>query len=396
MSWCAAWAGFWAGGGTEPRCDPAAPLFRNSLVRPGVGPVIWPPQHAGGVGIVRSAQGAMAVMVASELPEQPDTARGIVASAVYANGRRISDIPLQEASAWTRRPGHFVWIGLHAPDPMLLEEVREQFDLHPLAIEDAGKPHQQPKVERYGESLFVVARTAQIVDGRIAFGETHVFVGRGFLVSVRHGASASYGAVRKRYESCPTELARGESYVLYAVLDFIVDNYVPVIERMQDDVEAFEDRVLASGLQRGDIERLYAMRRDLLRLRNAVVPLVEVCRRLEHPEVLEIDEPMRLLFRDVTDHVRRIQEDIASLREVLAFAFEASLLAGQMEQNVTTRRLAAWAAILAVPTAVAGIYGMNFDNMPELRLAQGYFIVLGAILTVCTVLYVKFRRLGWL
>jgi magnesium transporter len=338
----------------------------------------------------------MKASIATAPSQDLEHERGIVASAVYADGRRIRNIPLREAGEWARRPDHFVWIGLHAPEPALLDEVREQFDLHPLEIEDAGKAHQQPKVERYGESLFVVARTAQMVEGRIAFGETHVFTGRGFVVSVRHGASASYAAVRERYEACPTELARGETYVLYAILDFIVDNYAPVIESIQREVEDIEDKVLAAGLLRADIERLYTLRRDLLRLRNAVVPLVEVCRRLEHPDVLEIDEAMRLLFRDVTDHVRRIQEDIASLREVLAFAFEASLLIGQTEQTITTRRLAAWAAILAVPTAVAGIYGMNFDNMPELRWAQGYFVVLGAIVAACVTLFVKFRRLGWL
>jgi magnesium transporter len=325
-----------------------------------------------------------------------DHQRGVVASAAYAGGRRVKTIALQEAGKWAQCSGHFVWIGLHAPDPALLDEVRRQFDLHPLAIEDAGKAHQQPKVERYGESLFVVARTAQMLEGRVAFGETHIFVGRGFVVSVRHGASASYAAVRGRYEACPSELARGETYVLYAILDFIVDNYMPVIETVQREVEAIEDKVLAAGLARRDIERLYALRRDLLRLRNAVVPLVEVCRRLEHPDVLEIDESMRLLFRDVTDHVRRIQEDIASLREVLAFAFEASLLIGQTEQTGTTRRLAAWAAILAVPTAIAGIYGMNFEHMPELKWAHGYFLVLGAIAAICTALYLRLRRLGWL
>ena len=335
---------------------------------------------------------SIATTLSADLPHE----RGVVASAAYASGRRVKSIPLREAGEWSRRPGHFVWIGLHAPDPALLNEVREQFELHPLAIEDAGKAHQQPKVERYGESLFVVARTAQMSDGAIAFGETHVFIGRGFLVSVRHGASASYAAVRGRYESCPTELARGETYVLYAILDFIVDNYVPVIESIQNEVEAIEDKVLAAGLARADIERLYALRRDLLRLRNAVVPLVEVCRRLEHPDVLEIDAGMRLLFRDVTDHVRRIQEDIASLREVLAFAFEVSLLIGQNDQTLTTRRLAAWAAILAAPTAIAGIYGMNFDNMPELRWAEGYYVVVAGILVLCVSLYVKFRRLGWL
>ena len=339
------------------------------------------------------------------MPPAPDAAaaaeagardRGIVGSAVYAAGRRIRSIPPGEAGDWARRTGHFVWIGLHDPAPELLEEVRQQLDLHPLAIEDAGKAHQQPKVERYGESLFVVARTAQMEEGRIAFGETHVFVGRGFVVSVRHGASASYAAVRERYEACPTELARGESYVLYAIIDFVVDNYLPVIESLQAEVEAIEDKVLARGLARADVERLYALRRDLLRLRNAVVPFVEVCRRLEHPEVLQTDEAMALLFRDVTDHVRRIQEDITSLREVLAFAFEASLLIGQAEQTETTRRLAAWAAILAVPTAVAGIYGMNFENMPELRLEAGYFLVLAAIGSICLALYVQFRRRGWL
>jgi magnesium transporter len=338
----------------------------------------------------------MEASAARTAPQSPEHGRGVVASAVYAGGRRIKTIPLQEAGEWARRGGHFVWIGLHAPDPALLNEVREQFDLHPLAIEDAGKAHQQPKVERYGESLFVVARTAQMVEGRLAFGETHIFLGRGFVVSVRHGASASYAAVRQRYEACPTELARGETYVLYAILDFVVDNYMPVIETVQREVEAIEDKVLAAGLARADIERLYALRRDLLRLRNAVVPLAEVCRRLEHPDVLEIDEPMRLLFRDVTDHVRRIQEDIASLREVLAFAFEASLLIGQTEQTGTTRRLAAWAAILAVPTAIAGIYGMNFEHMPELKWAQGYFLVLGIVAAICTTLYLRFRRLGWL
>ncbi|MFL5252277.1 MAG: magnesium and cobalt transport protein CorA [Rhodopila sp.] len=334
--------------------------------------------------------------VARMSPQNQKPDRGVVASAVYAGGHRAKSIPVHEAGEWARRDGHFVWIGLLAPDPALLAEVQAQLDLHPLAIEDAGKAHQQPKVERYGESLFLVARTAQMAEGRIAFGETHVFIGRGFVVTVRHGASTSYTAVRERYEACPTQLARGETYILYAILDFIVDNYMPAIESVQFQVEAIEDKVLAAGLARADIDHLYALRRDLLRLRNAVLPLVEVCRRLQHTEVLEIDEPMRLLFRDVTDHVRRIQEDIASLREVLAFAFEASLLIGQAEQTETTRRLAAWAAILAVPTAIAGIYGMNFEYMPELKWAWGYFLILGGIVGACAMLYIKFRRLGWL
>jgi magnesium transporter len=274
--------------------------------------------------------------------------------------------------------------------------VQAQLGLHYLAIEDAGKAHQHPKIEQYGEALFVVARTAQLIDGRIAFGETHLFVGRAYVVSVRHGASSSYAVVRERCESCPTVLSQGEDYILYAILDFIIDNYMPVLETLHDEVEAIEDSVFSKSVDAVDVQRLYTMRRDLLRIRNAVVPLVEVCRRLEHAEVKPIDPAMQPLFRDVTDHVLRVQEEIDSLREVLAFAFEASLMRGQAQQTAITRRLAAWAAILAVPTAIAGIYGMNFEYMPELKWGYGYFLVIGAIAVICGTLYWRFRQNGWL
>ena len=235
-----------------------------------------------------------------------------------------------------------------------------------------------------------------MIDGRVAFGETHLFVGRGYVVSVRHGASTSYAAVRERTESCPTVLSHGEDYILYAILDFIVDNYVPVLETLQAEVEEIEDSVFSKPAGIIDVQRLHTIRRELLRFRNSVVPLVEVCNRLEHAEVMPIDAAMQPLFRDVTDHVRRVQEDTDSLREVLAFAFEASLMIGQAQQTSITRRLAAWAAILAVPTAVAGIYGMNFDHMPELKWRYGYFFVVGGILTICSILYWRFRRSGWI
>jgi magnesium transporter len=321
---------------------------------------------------------------------------GVVASSVYANGLRVADIPIDQAGLWSKKPGHVVWIGLHEPSTALLQTIQTQLDLHPLAIEDASNAHQHPKVEQYGEALFVVARTAQMVGGHIAFGETHIFVGEGYVVSVRHGASTSYAAVRERCESCPTALMQGEDYILYAILDFIVDNYMPVIEAIQTETDALEEEVLRRSLDKPEFDRLYKLRRDLLRLRRAVGPVVDVCRRLEHTDVLSIDAAMKPLFRDVLDHVKRAQEDIDSLREVLAFAFEASLMAGQSQQTEITRRLAAWAAILAVPTAVAGIYGMNFEYMPELKWAYGYYIVVGAILSVCTILYVRFRHYGWL
>jgi magnesium transporter len=338
----------------------------------------------------------MHVVSSAVLATEPVTSEGVVAASVYVEGRRVANIAIDEASSWRSRPGHVVWIGLHEPDMALLTSVQRQFQLHDLAVEDANHAHQRPKIEQYGDGLFIVARTAQLVGESIAFGETHLFVGEGYLVSVRHGASTSYKPVRERCESCPRALARGEDYILYAILDFIVDNYSPVIETIQEEVEAMEALVLASAMTRAQIERLYLLRRDLLRLRNAVGPLVEVCRRLEHDNLPMVRPTMQPLFRDVTDHVRTVQEQIDSLREVLAFAFEASLLVGQAQETVVSKRLASWLAIIAVPTAIAGIYGMNFKNMPELQWEYGYFTVVGLILITCATLFWRFRRVGWL
>lgn len=324
------------------------------------------------------------------------SADAIVACSVYTAGKRIADIPIEEAGDWSRKKDHVVWIGLLEPSRELLLRVKAQFNLHELAIEDAEHPHQRPKLEQYGDALFIVARTAQLVDGRVTFGETHLFVGKGYIVSVRHGPSTSYTSVRQHWESCPHALAKGEDFVLYAILDFIVDNYMPVLEQIEDEVEHIEDKVLVRPMVAGDIERLYMLRRDLLRLRNAALPLVEVCRRLTSADLSQIQPGMHPLFRDVTDHIRTVQEKIDSLREVLAFAFETSLLVGQSQETAITKKLASWAAILAVPTAFAGIYGMNFSEMPELKMTYGYPIVLAAIGTICVVLYWRFRKNGWL
>ena len=324
------------------------------------------------------------------------TEPGVVAASVYSGGKRVTDIAIDEAGEWSKKPGHVVWIGLLEPDYDLLARVQAQLGLHYLAIEDAGKAHQHPKIEQYGEALFIVARTAQIVQDKIAFGETHLFVGRGYVVSVRHGASTSYGTVRERCEACPTTLSHGEDYILYAILDFIVDNYAPVVETIKQEADAIEDRVFTAPLATIEVQRLYTLRRELLQLRNAVTPLAEVCRRLEHAEVMPIDQSMQPLFRDVGDHVNRVKEEVDALREVLAFAFEASLMVGQTQQTAITRRLAAWAAILAVPTAIAGIYGMNFEHMPELKWQYGYYVVLGVIATICGIIFWRLRRNNWL
>src|SRR5215211_2450111 len=280
---------------------------------------------------------AQAAEAAARTAPSPDNDPGVVGSSVYVGGRRVADIRIEEAGEWAKKAGHVVWLGLHEPSQELLRRVQRQFGLHDLAIEDALHAHQRPKIEQYGDGLFIVARTAQMLDGRIAFGETHLFVGRGYVVSVRHGSSVSYTAVRKRCEATPKVLSHGEDYILYAILDFIVDNYTPVLETVEKEVEKIEDHVLSTALSQTEIERLYTLRRDLVRLRSAIVPLVEVCRRLERAEMIAIDAAMQPLFRDVTDHVRRVQEEIDSLREVLAFAFEASLMTGQAQQTTISR-----------------------------------------------------------
>lgn len=326
-------------------------------------------------------------------PARPSS---LIAATAYHDGHRVADIAIDEGGEWARREGHVVWIGLLEPSDAELGIVQRQFGLNDLAIEDAAQAHQRPKLQRYGDSLFVVARTAEMVDGRIEFGETHLFVGRGYVVSVRHGPSVTYRKVREHCEASPALLRRGETYILHSILDFIVDNYLAVLECVQAEAEEIENDLLEERLSGDQVQRLYILRRDLLRLRSGVLPLVEVCRRLEHSELFEMDAKMELLFRDVTDHVRSVQDEIDGLREMLAFCFEASLLTSQAQQTMISRRLAAWAGILAVPTAVAGIYGMNFEHMPELQWEHGYYLVVGVVISTCCLLYFNFRRSGWL
>ncbi len=321
---------------------------------------------------------------------------GIVACAVYAGGKRVADCSIEEVGKWAKRKHHVVWIGLVEPNEEILEGFQRQLNLHELAIEDASKPHQRPKIDQYGDALFIVVRTAQMSESSVRFGEIHIFVGPGYVLTVRHGSFNSLADVRARLETCPKLLANGEDYILYAILDSIVDNYLPVVDAINQKVEAAEENVFDQEFSLKEIERLYKLRRELLRLRNAAVPLAEVCRKLEHAEVGPIDSAMQFLYRDVMDHLSGIQEEIDVLREVVSFAFEANLMTGQAQQTQITRRLAAWAAMLAVPTAIAGIYGMNFENIPELSWRYGYFVIMGIILTVCIGLYLRFRKNQWL
>jgi magnesium transporter len=328
----------------------------------------------------------------------------VVNCAAYQDGRRIADIDIERDAVAAldieqrgdAGGGRFVWIGLHEPSEELLRKVQGRFGLHDLAIEDAHSAHQRPKLEVYGDSLFVVLRTAQLQGGKIQFGETHVFAGKGYVVTVRHGPSLSYAEVRSRCEHTPKLLRRGESFVLYSLMDFVVDNYFPIVHALEAEVDALEGEVFAQASLRQDIERISELRRELLILRRTVSPLLEVCDRLMRFDSPLIDQGMRPYFRDIKDHVIRLDERIDDLRELLTSTMETNLLLTSMRQNDVTKRLAGWAAILAVPTATFGIYGMNFEHMPELDSPYGYPTILAATAALCGYLYYRFKRAGWL
>ena len=326
----------------------------------------------------------------------PEHKAQVVNCAAYCDGRKIGDVPIDDISEVLKVDGQFVWIGLHEPSEELLRKIQEEFGLHDLAVEDAHAAHQRPKLEEYGDSLFVVLRTARLTDHGPEFGETHVFVGPRYVVTVRHGPSLSYADVRARCESTPHLLAKGSGFVLYAIMDFIVDQYFPIVDDFEERLQALEEEIFDGRFDRDTTSRVYELKRQLVTLKRAVSPLIDICNRLVRYDMAMIPDSSRPYFRDIYDHVVRINESIDSLRELLTTALEANLSLVSVAQNEVTKKLAAWAAILAVPTAIAGIYGMNFAHMPELQWRFGYAVVMAAIVTVCGVLYWRFRRSGWL
>jgi len=320
----------------------------------------------------------------------------VVAAAVYSQGRKVTDITLDEGKEWSKKPGHFVWIGLHDPGPEELSNLQRQYDLHELALEDALQRHTRPKLETFGDALFLVLYSPIEVNGELEFIETQLFAGNGYIISARYGESAPYSQVRQRCEARPLLLEHGEDFVLYALLSFVIENYRPLMDSYDADLEEIEQDVLKRPLAQADVERIQGLRRDLLRLRRYIGPLGEICQELQRLEFPFIDKNMRPYFRDVAIHVSRLLEDLTALREMADHAIEIGLLLESSRQSITQRKFAAWAAILAFPTAVAGIYGMNFENMPELTWHFGYFGVLGLLASGCIGLYVSFKHYGWL
>ena len=320
----------------------------------------------------------------------------VVAAFLYRDGKRVREISIEEPTPCTSDTSEFVWIGLLEPSEDELRTLQKQFDLHPLAVEDALKAHQLPKVDIYGAQLFVVARTAHLEGDHIDYGETAIFVGRSHIISVRHGSARAHTELRAGLEAAPSLLVLGVDYVLHAILDFVVDGYSPIVETIEEDVLEMERRALDSFLARADVTRIFDLRRELIRFQRLLGPMVETCSKLARLDLPCIDPEARPYFSDVLDHVRRVESMMAGLREVLTSVFEISTLLEQQRQGTITRQLAAWAAILAVPTAIAGIYGMNFENMPELSTKYGYFVVVGVIGILCAGLYLRFKRARWL
>ncbi len=320
----------------------------------------------------------------------------IVNCAAYADGHRVADVSLNDVHTVLKDNSQFVWIGLHEPSEDILQSVKNEFNLHELAVEDAHNAHQRPKVEIYGDSIFVVLRTIIRKNEQTEFGETHFFVGNNFVVVVRHGSSIPYTEVRARCEATPEQLKKGQGFVLYAVMDFIVDHYFPVVHEMEQELESIEAKIFKERPSRETTEKIYDLKRELLEVKRAVSPLVEVCNKLMRFEIKCISEETRPYFRDIYDHVVRINENVDNTRELLNSAMEANFSLISISQSDVSKKFAGWAAIIAVPTMIAGFYGMNFRFMPELEWHYGYFFVIGMTVSICITLFYFFRKSGWL
>ena len=323
----------------------------------------------------------------------------IINCAVYENGRKRADIHADDISHWLQQPGCFVWVALQDPDAAELAQLQEEFDLHELAVEDARKGHQRPKMEEYGNTLFVVMHLLDPsfqVDSDEPVGELAVFAGPNFVLSVRTRCAQNFMAVRQRCEREPELLQHGAGFVLYALMDAAVDRYFPLLDDFETELEDVEEHIFTPGVARGNIERLYALKRRTGMLRHAVAPLLDVLGKLHGGRVPPVCAGVQEYFRDVHDHVTRIAGTTESVRDTIGTAIQVNLSMVTIEESETTKQLAAWAAIFAASTALAGIWGMNFEGMPELKWMYGYPIALSVILTTGVVLYWRFRKAGWL
>jgi magnesium transporter len=322
----------------------------------------------------------------------------IVDCAVYKAGRRLNGaLPVHEAMEACRKPGAFTWIGLYEPTEEEFESIRSEFDLHELAVEDAIHAHQRPKLEVYGEMVFIVLKTARYVDPEevVRLAEILIFLGEDYVITVRHGETSELKDVRQRLEREPELLAHGPGAVLHAIVDKVVDDYTPAIIGLGEDIDEIENQVF-SGERANPAERIYKLKREVLEFGHAVGPLVDPVDRLAKGHYEVIHPEVRTYFRDVNDHLLRAHEQLENFRDLLTSVLSANLAQVTVRQNEDVRKISAIVAIVAVPTMIAGIYGMNFEHMPELGWTFGYPLVLAVMAAICFTLYRYFKRVGWL
>ena len=315
---------------------------------------------------------------------------------VYQEGKKLSDISIEAISDYVEQPDCFVWVALRDAVPEELRKMQEEFGLHELSVEDAIRSHQRPKVEEYGDSLFAVVQTVELVGDTLLVGELDVFVGRNYVLSSRRRCTQDFLGVRARTEREPHLLIQGSAFVLYALMDAVVDRYFPVVDALELELETIEERIFIKGSERGNIERLYALKRKVMTLRHAVAPLLEAIGKLHGGRVPTVCSGSQEYFRDVHDHVQRINASIDTMRDTIGTAIQANLSLVTIEEGEVNKRLAAWAAIFAICTAFAGIWGMNFKFMPELEWEYGYPMAVIVMVSVCVYLYYRFKRSGWL
>ncbi len=318
---------------------------------------------------------------------------------VYQDGKKVADIPVSEISNYLARPGTFVWVALQDATEDELLEMQHEFDLHDLAVEDARHGHQRAKIEEYGTSLFTVVHLVEPVNGNLTdlnVGEVDVFTGSNYVLSIRNRSAHGFLGVRTRCESEPELLRFGSGFVLYALMDAVVDRYFPIIDAFETELEAIEKQIFSKGTARANIEQLYELKSRVMVLKHAIAPLMESAGKLHGGRVPQVCIGVQDYFRDVVDHLGRINGLIESMRDTIGTAIQVNLAMVTIEDTDVTKRLASWASIFAVCTAFAGIWGMNFESMPELKWKYGYAVALGTIGVACSILYWRFRKAKWL
>lgn len=315
----------------------------------------------------------------------------------YQEGKKLSDIPVEDISEYVKQADTFVWVALRDPAPADITLMQEEFSLHELAVEDALRGHQRPKLEEYGDSLFMVAQIVELAGDELNVGQLAVFAGENYVLSVRRDANQGFLGVRARAEREPHQLKKGAGFVLYALIDAVVDRYFPVVDMLESDLESIEDHIFGmQGKQRANVERLYELKRKAQTLRHAVVPLMDAVGRLYGGRVPGVVVETQDYFRDVHDHLYRIAGRLDAVRDTINTAIQVTLSMVAIEENEVSKKLASYAAIFAVFTAFAGVWGMNFEFMPELKWKWGYPLALLTMVGVCAYLYRRFKKAGWL